>query len=286
MKPSKQQSYNGSIPILPRFHHVEFLDDVWRGTTASFAPSLLGYDAVSSWQMFSFLNDMGPVGNVWRLAFIPTVFVFAGQFLGLGSVAPLFYFLNFTFGPSTTDLARSVARRKLVPEYCAALLPIMLLLHTSEVFAAYMAPDLLTRHYWTWVWQMTPLYLGIANFDLSKLLRILPLKAGRIASPQALLGVMSLISSAVWLYTVVSCKYSLATVFLPDAAVQEEFAPHMRRALQFDEICIFASSFMWVAFLFFDLRKAGLLGKDWMVLAVGFPAASVVVGPGAAFAAG
>jgi hypothetical protein len=57
----------GSIPILSRFFYIEFLDEVWRGTTASFSPSTLGYDAVSSWHMFSFLNDLGPFLAVWIL---------------------------------------------------------------------------------------------------------------------------------------------------------------------------------------------------------------------------
>ena len=58
---------DGSIPILSRFFYTEFLDEVWRGTTASFSPSTLGYDRVSSWQMFSFLNDLGPLLAVWIL---------------------------------------------------------------------------------------------------------------------------------------------------------------------------------------------------------------------------
>lgn len=63
----KTEWSGGSIRILPRFHYLRFLDEVWRGTTASFSPSTLGYDAVSSWQVFSFLNDLGPVHVVWML---------------------------------------------------------------------------------------------------------------------------------------------------------------------------------------------------------------------------
>lgn len=71
----------GSIPVLSRFHYLEFLDDVWRGPAINFAPSAVGFDAVSSWQMFAFLNDVGPVyavlilestrvGNAWSPAFL------------------------------------------------------------------------------------------------------------------------------------------------------------------------------------------------------------------------
>lgn len=56
-----------SITILKRFHCFEFLDKVWRGATVTFSPSTLGYDSISSWQMFSFLQDLGPIYAVWFL---------------------------------------------------------------------------------------------------------------------------------------------------------------------------------------------------------------------------
>lgn len=57
----------GSVQILPRFYPFEFLDDIWRGVTIIFAPSTLGFDSVSSWQMPSFLFDLGPFFGVWFL---------------------------------------------------------------------------------------------------------------------------------------------------------------------------------------------------------------------------
>lgn len=58
---------NGKVPIIKNFYHVEFLDQVWRGTTATFAPSTLGFDSIGSWQMFSFLVDVGPLQAIWLL---------------------------------------------------------------------------------------------------------------------------------------------------------------------------------------------------------------------------
>lgn len=56
-----------SIRILDRFWGVEFLDEMWRGATVTFAPSSLGFDEVSWWHMFSFLTDLGPVYIIWIL---------------------------------------------------------------------------------------------------------------------------------------------------------------------------------------------------------------------------
>lgn len=57
----------GKIAILDHFHNVDFLDQLWRGTTATFSPSTLGYDSVSWWQTFGFLVDLGPVYAIWIL---------------------------------------------------------------------------------------------------------------------------------------------------------------------------------------------------------------------------
>lgn len=218
----------------------------------------------------------------------PTLCTWGGQFVGLGSIAPIFYFLCIVFAPSATELANSPAKKKLVREHCIALLPSVLILHTAEVFGTYVHPDPETRHYWSWAWQMAPLYLGVANSAISRLISLTPAKRGVawMASPKLVLSVMSLVSVGVWAYTALYCEFSLSTVFLPDSSVQSKFAPHMRRGLQFDEISVFTSSFLWLAYSHFDLFAAGLIGREWMVAAVGFPLASMLVGPGAAFAAG
>jgi hypothetical protein len=83
-----------------------------------------------------------------------------------------------------------------------------------------------------------------------------------------------------------SSEYSLSMIFLPDMSVQSEFVPHTRRALQMDEIYVFASSFLWLAYQFFDLHLAGLTGNDWLIPVAVLPVASVLVGPGTAFTVG
>lgn len=57
----------GKVAILDHFHKVDFLDQAWRGTTATFSPSTLGYDSIAWWQVFSFLVDLGPVYALWIL---------------------------------------------------------------------------------------------------------------------------------------------------------------------------------------------------------------------------
>ncbi|KAI0017121.1 hypothetical protein F4780DRAFT_756837 [Xylariomycetidae sp. FL0641] len=279
----------GRVSILDNFHHVRFLDEMWRGTTATFAPSTLGFDPVARWQMFSFLNDLSPIYAVWILescrpanagtpAYLPTFFSMLAQVLGIGVAAPLFYFLCLTFGPFTSELARGGAAWNVgsVP-----LLPLVLLLNTAEVFAMFFSLDLATRHFWTWAWQLTPLWIGLGNVLLTRLMG-----SAKGSSPKPLLLLLGLASSGVWLYTVLYSPYSLGTLFVPQAGPQSDFMLHARKALQTDELSAFSSSFLWLAYSFFDLQSAGLVGNEWMLYVASLPIVTICVGPGTAFLLG
>ncbi|KAK7751442.1 hypothetical protein SLS62_006527 [Diatrype stigma] len=58
---------DNKVEILDNFHGVRILDEIWRGSMATFSPSTFGYDAIGSWQVFSFLIDLGPVFAIWIL---------------------------------------------------------------------------------------------------------------------------------------------------------------------------------------------------------------------------
>lgn len=70
-RPSADSGYirwdNKEVKILDNFHGVRFLDDLWRGGMATFSTSSFGYDPIGSWQVFSFLIDLGPFYAIWIL---------------------------------------------------------------------------------------------------------------------------------------------------------------------------------------------------------------------------
>ncbi|KAI1496169.1 hypothetical protein F5X99DRAFT_401178 [Biscogniauxia marginata] len=285
----------GKISILDHFHHVEFLDQLWRGTTATFSPSTLGYDPVSSWQTFSFLIDIGPAYAIWLLesyrpggvytpANFPTIFTLAAQLLGIGSVAPIFYFLCLTFSPTASDLARSSVRDRTIlqgTQSSGLLLPIVFLLHTCEIFAMFLAPEPTTRHFWTWAWQLTPLWIGIAYSLYPR-----SSKTALLTSTKFLLAALGSISAVVWVYTLLLSPYPMSTLFLPVREVQSEFVAHARKAFQADELGLFSSSFLWLVYSFLDLYTSGLLGNDWLYQVALIPITTAFAGPGVAFTVG
>ncbi|SPQ21788.1 e4b63ad3-5a7e-4741-a663-b6a2f33bb911 [Thermothielavioides terrestris] len=256
----------GSITIFPQFYPLRILDDMWRGVTVVFAIPSLGIDSLGWWQNLSFLTDLGPVYAVWilescrpasrwTLACLATTATFAAQFIGIGTVGPIFYFLCFVLGPRARDLAHR-PNRQLDPSKFALLLPLILSLHTLEIFGAYFSPDPITRHYWVWAWQMSPLWIGVANFLSARAIGSW-FRNSRLASPALLLQVLCIISAVVWLSTLLFSPYPLADIFLPTRARQTDDFMHIRRAFQFDQVSSFTASFLWLAYLLLDMYSAG-----------------------------
>lgn len=288
----------GSVKILDDFFGVDYLNEMWRGVTATFAPSTLAFDSVSWWQVFSFLIDLGPVYAIWILesyragsaygpVYFPTFFTLAGQYVGLGSVAPVYYFLSLAFGPTASDLARlSTEDRTIRNKDTGLLVLIVLLFHTFEAFAMYVSPENETRHYWTWAWQFTPLWIGMANVLISIVTKRLLSNSNVLTSPRLLVALLGAISAGVWGYVLLYSPYPLSTVFLPSNEEKPVGVEHCREALQTDEVSLFSSSFLWLIYSFLDLGFAGLLGSDTLFQIALLPIIAFAGGPGAAFSFG
>lgn len=158
----------------------------------------------------------------------------------------------------------------------------LLLFHTLPAFGAFLSPTLEGKHYWTWAWQMAPLWVGVGNTFFNYLTK----GAAPRIPPWVPLAAMSAISASTWIYTLRASPYTLWEIFIPEAAVQTEFEPHMRKALQLDSLFGFGSGYLWLVYAFYDLWAAGFVGKQWMVVGALIPVFAICVGPGAALAIG
>ncbi|KAI5920493.1 hypothetical protein F4810DRAFT_415687 [Camillea tinctor] len=125
------------VYTIDHFNCVEYINDIWRAIVPGYSASTFGYDDVASWQIFSFLIDLGPLYAIWILeanrdaiygtpaCFLP-FFTIAAQFLGIGPVAPVFYFLYIAFGPTSAEFVgvdplRHTHRAQGTTEYIAVL---------------------------------------------------------------------------------------------------------------------------------------------------------------------
>ncbi|KAK7936660.1 uncharacterized protein PG986_015098 [Apiospora aurea] len=255
---------NNKFAILDDFHGVDFLDRLWRGGTATFSVSSFGYDRIAA----------------------PTVFAFVSQLTGAAITMPVFYFLCIVFSPSASALATSrPPRRSAWATGNILLIPLVLVLHTAEVFAMYLAPSYESRHYWTWAWQSTPLLTGIGNVLAGLALRLFPARRTRSPSPfsiqKAMLAVLALTSTAVWVYTITFSPHPLATLFTPGPEPQDGLVLRSRKAFQADEIGLFGSSFLWLVYSYVALYLADLVSLKWLLYNISsFPIGTLVLGPG------
>ncbi|KAF2730284.1 hypothetical protein EJ04DRAFT_445388 [Polyplosphaeria fusca] len=266
----------GSLPILQKFHYAKFLDVVMRDITVGFAPSTLGYDDQSRWQMIGFLNDCGP----------PTLFSQIAQIGGGGVVVPLFFFFHVLTSSPETHARRGPSRRTNLRDSWLYL-PLVLAFHSVPVYLMYFAPTLETRHYWTWFWQLFPVRISLGYHAVLAVMAITglsfrPFVPGfrYITALISILAPFIVISAGMYLFTLVKAPYTLTQIFIPstyDDVVKHDWVLRMRRILQWDEIIIFGSGLLWLAW------KAGW---DRMRPArLGLSAAAVLVfGPGAGFA--
>lgn len=222
--------------------------------------------------------------------------IFIAQLFGIGNVDPVFYGLCYVFCPSATELNRqrpSSAKAHLsgaIPKGAVwPLSPRLLLFHNSHVFGMYLASDFSTRQLWTWLWQFSPAWIGICFFAAPRIfdLDFRSKRNSYLSSSTFVLVVLSLISAAVWITLLVSSPYSLSTLFIPEAGAQVGFVEHSRRALQIDELSSIGAAYLWLVYLFFDLRSAGLADITWVVTRTALlPVVAVLAGPGAAVAVG
>ncbi|KAF7899504.1 hypothetical protein EAF00_003840 [Botryotinia globosa] len=251
-----------------------------------FSPSTLGYDEVTSQQMFSFLTDLGPLYTMFLLESLrpanalspaylnsnPTIFTCLAQFSGIGIVAPFFLFLCLVFGPGAHDLAKLPSSSRTVGHNDIwTLFPVVLLLHTAEVFLMFLGTDLTTRHYWTWAWQTPPLWIGIAVTVSSSITKDRIAGAGSFTSLGSPLVILSAISTSVWLFTITSSPFPIATIFLPRVEVQSDF--HFSCAKS-------ASSGSSRRLSGRILMVTGLLDGEWLLYSITLPIATVFAGPG------
>lgn len=217
-----------------------------------------------------------------------TFFTFTAQLIGIGNVAPVFYFLSLALGPTTADLARNASNRAFNNKYTVLLLPLMLVLHNLEVLAAYLLPSPEARHYWVWAWQMSPLWIGIANVVGGQLFgNLSPTGAlSGIGRSQVTLVVLSTISALVWAAVLVLSPYPSSQIFVPALEEQTDLVLHTRKALQFDQVSSFGASFLWLAYQFIDLYREGLIGAEGLWQVAVLPVVGSLAGPGVAFALG
>ncbi|CAI6302388.1 unnamed protein product [Periconia digitata] len=286
--------------ILRSFHWISPLDEVFRDVTVGFAPTTLGYDLISRWQMFSFMVDIGIMYQIHAFEGLrkgvgmpvstPAFLATLAQVGGGGIFVPIYWFLNIVFGvPVGKSKANVEARTIDIPKAWIYTLGV-LVFHYVPIPYMFAAPSLDERHWWTWAWQLYPVRITMLYYFVRAIGSVIPLPLPR-SQPTSrknyqkhLLWMMSpfiLMSAAAWSYILFFCPYPLSTVFwaqpLSDANVFNTgtFNERMRRTLIFDQWFCFGTMLLWILWNVKNLGQGVIMALQGVVL-------TAIAGPGAA----
>jgi hypothetical protein len=175
--------------------------------------------------------------------------------------------------------------------YALILLPTLILTYYIPAFGMFYWPTLAGREWWLFIWQMSPVWISFTAMLLSKFIPDTTV-SDRFESPnrdmpviQYTIGSLTTVSATGWLFTCISSilRNELLDVFIPGSLPSQttNFAAFTREFLKVDEIFLFGNTFLWLGYLFWDLKHAGMLKTNWIRL-LGYLVGSVLLlGPGA-----
>jgi hypothetical protein len=219
----------------------------------------------------------------------PGILGFIAQLGGGGVFIPLHFFLHIVFCPAVQ--LQSSADRRIDINRAFFWLPLMLVFHTVPIFGMYLSSDFEARHYWTWAWQLFSVRVSLGYYAMLALSRVVPSSLKNLGKRMSyhtalriILGPFIAISAAVWINLLINCPYSFSTLFSPITSGPEigsRWVGMMRRCLQYDELVVFGSAFVWLLFMGVDARTAKMWSQSQTL---GFAAMLVLIpaiGPGA-----
>lgn len=223
----------------------------------------------------------------------PTFIAFAAQLCGIGRVIPIYFYLHYVFSP--IESFRSTDMRLTRVSYTRSILPILLLGYYIPTFAQLFWPTMEGRQSWNWVWQMFPVWMSAGTWALSKLAFTDTMAQDRLVDAKRDLPIIKYtvyttvgISMLVWWYVCASSPFPLTQLFVPrslpgESSNLEDFTRHF---LKWDQAFMFANSALWMAYLFWDMKAAGMVKESWITIAMYAAATTLACGPGAALGLG
>ncbi|KAH7402239.1 hypothetical protein DE146DRAFT_459836 [Phaeosphaeria sp. MPI-PUGE-AT-0046c] len=291
----------GHLETYQNFYGVEFIDSRVRALAACFTTFQL-VDVVSSWQSFTFLTDVGLLyaimliegarrANVATFAYLPLFWAYNMQFMGAGVLMSVYCFLHYVQTPIESFRARDMRLTDMA--YTATILPVVVATYYVPNFgsmASFLDPQ--TRHTWNWIWQPFAVWASIMQFMLKK--TIMPnTRNDRIEDPcrdlptiRFTIGTLCSVSALMWWYTLYSAPVSWATLFIPNIAPGQSGHDSVRLFMQFDQICSFGASFLWLLYLYGDMKKAGMMHNSWTSILLKGVITILALGPGTAVGLG
>ncbi|KAK3349693.1 FAD binding domain protein [Lasiosphaeria hispida] len=298
----------GDISVSTNFFNLEWLDDLLAPLVIFFSPAVYGFDSVSP-HAFLFLADFGVVLAIWLIesarranaftpAQLPFFFALASQFIGVGVISPLYYLLHYIASPIENFKASDMRLTRI--SYTKSILPAVLLVHYLPIYSAFYCASFPARIAWISLWQLFPVWLSLLASPLLSRLFADTTPHDRIHNAErdlptirATVGLLALHSAAAWVLTFLTTAglsaSAMLALMMPPATLyqgQADLVTLSGEFLRLDSAFLFGNTFLWLAYLFWDIKHAGMLRLSWVWIMLLAAVAVVGLGPGAAVGLG
>ena len=209
------------------------------------------------------------------------------QFFGIGVIGPLYFALHYT--ASQIGKFKASDHRLTNLAYTQTILPVLAGCYYLPLYLGYLAPELSTRFTAQSIWQLFPVWISLAQLLLAKTVVPNTMQHDRLHAPnrdmitiRCIVGFTTILAASAWLCTLVRSHLPLSMILLPDWTYsQTNWMDTIRNVLQYDYIFCWASSFLWLGYLFMDLKYAGMVKESWKRMFLIAMLTLVVLGPGA-----
>jgi hypothetical protein len=177
--------------------------------------------------------------------------------------------------------------------FTRAVLPAMVLGYYVPLLLKSFGPEEY-NHVATKTWQFFPVSVAVTQYLLARLVfpdtiehdRIHAVKRD-IPTIRMTMRVVIAISTILWWYTVSCLPVSTADIFsstsISNYLTSTEFPSGILRN---DQALSFGGALLWLAYLFSDLKAAGMVEQNWLSLVLGAALTTVTAGPGSTIGAG
>jgi hypothetical protein len=213
----------------------------------------------------------------------------AAQLRGIGVISWLYYFLYYIYTP--IDKFKSVDMRLGRRNFAVILLPALALSYYLPTYAMLDWRDFAIREKILFVWQLFPIWFAALCWLLPKFIKDTT-DEDKFTAPtsdlpiiETAMGILISLSAASWIRTALKAGTALKFygLFIPSQLTlnTQDFTTFTSDFFKVDELGLFFATFLWLGYLFWDLKSAGMVEESWLNLVAHLVGATIVMGPGA-----
>jgi hypothetical protein len=180
--------------------------------------------------------------------------------------------------------------------YTRAILPSLLMVYYLPLLQIYLLPEISQRQTWLQLWILFPITHSVAQFAISKIWKD-TIGQDKIHKPKRdvatigyTIGIPTVISTIVWIYTLSTSSASVSHIFLPQHIPSSLTNLHTSIStsdlIQCNFVLAIASTYLWLLYFTWDAKTAGMVTQNWITVLTALAVGTVVLGPGSAVGAG